>query len=82
MKTLGTIFATPAQLDAADSRADRMRLAALAVAATELQGMTRRVVGGEVRYYMSPTVYTTAIRRRWFEVRADGDYPISSPIYK
>lgn len=81
MKALGTIFATPKQLDAADRFADSMRLAALAAAEKELAGMTRCVVGGEVRYYKTATVYTpAAVRpggsRRWFEVRPDGDYPI------
>ena len=81
MTALGTIFATPKQLDAADRRADSMRFAALSAAEKELAGMTRSVVGGEVRYYKTASVYTpAAVRsggaRRWFEVRADGDYPI------
>ena len=81
MTTLGTIFATPKQLSAADRRSDSLRAAALAVADHEFSGATRRVVGGEVRYYRTAAIYTPAVirsggARRWFEVRADGDYPI------
>ena len=81
MKALGTIFATPKQLDAADRRAEITLGQALLAAEKELAGMSRRIVGGEVRYYKTDALYTPApIRsggvRRWFEVRADGDYPI------
>lgn len=78
---LGTVFATLKQLAAADRRADEIAAKALADAEQELGGMERRIVGGEVRYYKTPTLYTPAIARggirRWFEVREDGDYPVS-----
>jgi len=38
--------------------------------------------GGEVRYYKTATIYTPAVKRggvrRWFEVRADGEYAIKA----
>lgn len=78
---LGTIFTTPAQLDAADKVADKLRAAALRLAAHELDALEYRTVDSEPRYYATPTIYTPAIKRgnirRWFEVRADGDYSIT-----
>lgn len=83
MRQIGTIYATADQLAAADQFADEQEKAALAAAAAELSGLERRVVGGEVRYYAG-RVYTPAIclrgRRRWFEVREDGDYPVPAPM--
>lgn len=81
MTALGTIFATPKQLAAADRRSDSFLAASLAAADKEFAGMNRRVVGGEVRYYRDDATYTPAVirsggTRRWFQVRADGDYPI------
>jgi len=77
---LGTIWPTKAALDAADAFADSMRAKALAAAEIELAGMEKRMVGGEVRYYKTPTLYTPAVKRggvrRWFEVRKDGDYAV------
>jgi hypothetical protein len=38
-----------------------------------------RTVGGETRYYKTSTKYAVISRGmqvRWFEVRADGDYPV------
>lgn len=82
MKALGTILPhTGAQAAAIDRVWDDIRRKALALAAIELAGLEKRTVGGEVRYYKSPTIYALAIKsggvRRWFEVRADGDYSIT-----
>ena len=80
MPVLGTILPTKADLDRADKAADTLRRKALSAAATELAGMEQRTVGSEVRYYRTATEYTPAVKsgrvRRWFEVRADGDYAI------
>ena len=80
--TLGTIWPTKAQLDAADRHADKLLAAALASAELELAGLDKRTVGGEVRYYKTPTIYTPAVKRggvrRWFETRIDGDYSIKA----
>lgn len=80
MTTLGTVLPTRAQLERADAFADKMSAQCLKQAACELAGLDKRTVGGEVRYYKTPTIYTPAIMRggvrRWFEVRADGDYSI------
>ena len=77
---LGTVWPTKSDLDRADRHADKMKAAALAQAETELSDMDKCTVGGEVRYYKTATIYTPAIKRggvrRWFEVRADGDYAI------
>jgi hypothetical protein len=83
---LGTILPTARGMRDADDFADRQDAIALRAAAIELAGLERRTVGGEVRYYLNATTYTRAIplhgRRRWFEVRADGDYPISAPAIR
>ena len=80
--TLGTVWPTQAQLAAADAHSDKMQAAAFASAARELAGMDKRTVGGEVRYYKTATIYTPAVKRggvrRWFEVRADGEYAIKA----
>lgn len=80
MRALGTILPTREIMDAGDRHAERQYAVALAAAEKELVGCDRRVVGGEVRYYRSPTLYTPAVQRskvrRWFETREDGDYAI------
>lgn len=81
---IGTILPTQASLDAtarwsakrdADNEQTAKRLFA---------GLTRRRVGGETRYYKTATVYAIISNRdgrpRWFEQRADGDYPINRAI--
>jgi hypothetical protein len=77
---LGVVWPTLAQEAASDAHFDKMESAALASAEKELSGMEKRIVGGEVRYYKTPTLYTPAVKRgrvrRWFEVRADGDYAV------
>jgi len=82
MSGLGTVWPTKAQLAAADAHSDKMKAAALACAEKELAGMDKRTVGGEVRYYKTATIYTPAVKRggvrRWFEVRADGEYAIKA----
>lgn len=77
---LGTILPDPQTMAIVDKHAARIKREKLAAASVELAGLERRVVGGEVRYYKTPTIYTPAIVRgsvrRWFEVREDGDYAI------
>ena len=74
----------PGDTSAADAHADRLKRQALATAAAELGHLPSRVVDGELRYYVTPTTYTPAAvrpggKRRWFETRSDGDYPIKPP---
>ena len=82
LKPLGTIFANERQLAEADRHSDKELSKALLAAEKELTGLDRRIVGGEVRYYKTPSIYTPAVVRagvrRWFEVRADGDYSIKA----
>ena len=81
---LGTILPDAHKLAIADAAADKVRARKLAEAAadTALADCDCRTVGGEVRYYRTPTQYTPAISRCtprvWFEVRADGDYALKS----
>jgi hypothetical protein len=82
---LGTIFPTMAEIETMDKRSDKINAARLSEGEKELagKGLARRIVGGEIRYYKTPTIYTLAIKRggkyRWFETRADGDYSIDQP---
>ena len=80
---LGTIWPTKAEMEKADAFADSKRAEALRAAELELAGLKMKIIGGEVRYYKTPTLYTPAIKkggvRRWFEVRKDGDYAIRPP---
>lgn len=82
MSGLGTVWPTQAQLAAADKHSDKMKAAALASAESELAGLEKRTVGGEVRYYRTGAIYTPAVKRggvrRWFETRKDGDYAIKA----
>jgi hypothetical protein len=74
---LGTIFATGRQLAAADKFADKQAAQRDKAAASKLSDCTRRVVGGEVRYYANETKFAVMSRSnvvRWFEVRKDGIY--------
>ena len=83
---LGTILPDPKKLAIADAAADEQKAQKLTEAAKELAGLDKRTVGGEVRYYKTPTIYTPAEKRggvrRWFETRADGDYSIKEPVAK
>jgi hypothetical protein len=87
MKTpayVGTIFATEAELARSDRHFDRVHALAVREAEIELAGTVKRTVCGEVRFYLSPTLYATARRtkrgRCWFETRPDGDYAIPCPL--
>lgn len=79
MKTIGTVLPTKQSL-AAGERAYREEVRKKnAVAADQLAGLERRVVGGETRYYASSSRYAIVkrdLKVQWFEVRADGDYPV------
>lgn len=49
------------------------------IADKKLKGTTRKVVGGEVRYYDTTDQYAIVTRQGaviWFAVREDGDYRI------
>lgn len=64
-KTIGTVLPTKASL--------------ACIADKELKGCTRRVVGGEVRYYDTTDQYAIVSRQGkvlWFAVTPDGDYRI------
>ena len=78
---IGTILPTKFDLERADKHADNIKAKAICEAKKELPDLEMRIVGGEVRFYKTPTIYTPAVKRcgvrRWFEVRNDGDYSIS-----
>ena len=69
---LGTVLPTRAQLARMDKFADKQRKAVDAQGAKEFAHAERRVVGGEVRYYVSETrfaVKNRSGRSLWFEIR-------------
>lgn len=77
---LGTILPTRESLAAGDRHADKMNAKQEQIGRT-LTGTVRRVVGGEVRYYRGAALYavvTLSLSVRWFEVRTDGDWPVST----
>lgn len=76
MKTLETVLPTAASLAASETYARRVAADKERVAARELSGCTRRIVGGEVRYYCTADKYAIVSRRGavlWFAVTPDGD---------
>jgi hypothetical protein len=78
-RPLGTILPTRESLRLADQMAKREALAKEKIAAVELRGCERRVVGGEVRYYDTADQYaivSSAGKVLWFAVTADGDFRI------
>lgn len=80
--TLGTILPTRQLLRRADAHAARLAHQQAQIGA-RIPNATRRVVGGEVRYYLGETTYAVVSRVleiRWFQVRPDGDHAIESPI--
>ena len=48
----------------------------------EFPAAVRRIVDCEIRYYLTPAKYTpitlTSVRR-WFDVRAEGDFATTAP---
>lgn len=79
MKHLGTILPDPKTMAIADAVADANRRRDDAKIRKALPHCTRKVVGGEVRYYDTTDQYAIMSRQGtiiWFAVRADGDYRI------
>ena len=79
MKQLGTILPNATTFRSADAFAKQEAAMKESVAKRELAGYTRRVVGGEVRYYDTAKKYAVVSRKGqvlWFVVRVDGDYRI------
>lgn len=79
-KPLGTIFATPKQLAAADKFADEQAAIRDRKASAMLPDCERRVEEGEIRYYKSATKFAvmgTGSVPRWFEIRKDGVYAVA-----
>jgi hypothetical protein len=77
--TIGTVLPTAASLAVTERFAARQVAMKEKVARRELGDCTRRVVGGEVRYYDTADQYAVVSRQGtvlWFAVRADGDYRI------
>ena len=79
LKPLGTVLPTRKSLLAGDRHyAAQMGLNA-EFAAEHLAKCDRKVVGGEVRYYEgNKYAVVSSQKAKWFEVRADGDYPIKA----
>ena len=76
---IGTILPDRKALDANDRHMDRIRKQADRYADGLFIGCSRRIVGGETRYYETADRYavvTPSGRVLWFRVTADGDYAI------
>jgi len=79
-RTLGTVLPTAESLARGDTHASLIA-AQQAKIGDALVGCRSKWAGGEVRYYRNDTTYAVVSRSlqlRWFEVRSDGDYPISA----
>lgn len=80
-RMIGTILPTAESLSATARWAAKRDAQNEQTAKRLFAGMTARRVGGETRYYKTATVYAIISARdgqpRWFEQRADGDYPIN-----
>ena len=80
MKTLGTYLPTTDSMKRGDIHANAIEKQQRQIGAT-LRGCDARIVGGETRYYKSAARYAVVSRGivvRWFDVRADGDYPAAA----
>jgi hypothetical protein len=76
MRQLGTILPTPESLARDDAFADREARKREQQGDRELANCTKRVVGGEIRWYAAPDRYAIVSRRGkilWFRVTSDGD---------
>ncbi len=76
---LGTIWPTKRELQIDAERCDRAARQRDAIIRRTLSHCTRKVVGGEVRYYDTTDQYAIMTRRGeiiWFAVREDGDHRI------
>ncbi len=79
MQTIGTCLPTAASMKRGDRHAASVDAAQRAYGAAMLRDCEKRVVCGETRYYKSASKYAVVSRAmavKWFEVRADGDYPV------
>ena len=79
MTTLGTILPTKDSLTRGDAHADKMARQRERYGDRELRGCTKRIVGGEVRWYDTADQYAIIGRDgqvKWFQVTPDGDVRI------
>lgn len=79
MTPLGTILPTKDSLNRADAHADKMARQRERYGDSQLQGCTKRIVGGEVRWYDTTDQYAIVGRDgqvKWFQVTPDGDVRI------
>lgn len=77
-RTLGTVLPTAESLARGDAHAARIATEQKRVGSA-LPGCSAVTVRGEVRYYKNSKTYALVSRGlavRWFDVRADGDYPV------
>lgn len=75
---LGTILPTAENLARSDAHADLIARQQ-SVIGNGISNCTMRKVNGELRYYRTATRYAVVSRNLnvlWFDVRADGDYPV------
>lgn len=79
LKQPGTILPDRRQLAVADAHAERQAIQRERLGDRELRGCTKRVVGGEVRWYDTTDQYAIITRQgrvAWFQVTPDGDVRI------
>ena len=78
-KMIGSVLPTTESLAVNEAYAKRVFRDNERIAGRELNGCSRRVVGGEVRYYDTTDQYAIVSRQGnvlWFAVTEDGDYRI------
>ena len=79
VKPIGTIFATPAQLKAADAFSDEQKAIREKRVSGLLSDCERRVECGETRFYQSENKYAVAGsmgKVLWFEIRKGHHYSV------
>jgi len=79
-RTLGTVLPTAKSLARGKAHASLIA-AKQAEIGGALVGCRSKWAGGEVRHYRNDTTYAVVSRSlkvQWFEVRNDGDYPVSA----
>ena len=80
-KALGTVLPSAESLAQGEAHAARITAQQKQMGAA-LAGCRAQTVGGEARYYRTNSIYAVVTRSlavRWFEARADGDYPVPAP---
>lgn len=85
MKNIGTVLPTADSIKATAVWANKQKSERNKIASdSKILGKCKPVRAfGEVRYYLNASCYAVVghdLRVKWFAIREDGDYAISSPL--